>query len=206
VTKAEKKKRKHIAAVKRMLIIWAVHVKRDPDLATKISLSGRWGKNAQRAMRQATGSNSAFDAKALRKLRRLTRRKRSTRYWLGARRVQIALSQVGVTEHPPNSNSGRQVEEYQHATGLGGTGWPWCVAFVSWVHMRAQGKKWAYRGAGVYDMEHWLSRRKRLKSVYKYKPIAGDIVTYSYGNGHTGLYIRTRGSYIETVEGNTSPQ
>lgn len=50
--------------------------------------------------------------------------------------IDYAEAQVGVTEVPMGSNRGPKVEHYQSETTLGGTGWPWCAAFVCdcWKH------------------------------------------------------------------------
>lgn len=53
--------------------------------------------------------------------------------------VRVALAEVGVTEVPLGSNSGPRVRQYQQATSLGGTGWPWCAAFVEWCWKRVGG-------------------------------------------------------------------
>ena len=50
--------------------------------------------------------------------------------------ARIAETQVGVQEHGGN-NRGPQVQAYQSATNLAGTGWPWCAAFVCWVVWQA---------------------------------------------------------------------
>lgn len=51
--------------------------------------------------------------------------------------VRIALDEVGVLEQPLGSNTGTRVKQYQATTSLGGTGWPWCAAFVEWCWERA---------------------------------------------------------------------
>jgi hypothetical protein len=51
--------------------------------------------------------------------------------------LQAAESQVGTTESPLGSNRGARVQSYQSSTALGGTGWPWCAAFVCWVWQQA---------------------------------------------------------------------
>lgn len=53
--------------------------------------------------------------------------------------VKVALAEVGVTEVPLGSNSGPRVRQYQAATELAGTGWPWCAAFVEWCWKRVGG-------------------------------------------------------------------
>lgn len=54
----------------------------------------------------------------------------------GERVVATALSQVGVTESPPGSNSGPAVQKYQAPWHMG-TGWPWCGAFAAWSYVQA---------------------------------------------------------------------
>jgi hypothetical protein len=197
------KSQRHIIAVKRMLLIAAVNSGHADDIVG-MGMGGVWGDHAAGALEALTGHRSPRNAAAVKALRKMTKGKRRRRHYRAARRVQVALTQVGVTEHPGGSNSGKDVIKYQRATSLGGTGWPWCVAFVSWVVQTVNKRKWAYRGAGVFDMEHWLSARGKLRSPRR-AARPGDIVTFNYGSGHTGIVIRQVGSaHIETVEGNTS--
>ena len=51
--------------------------------------------------------------------------------------LRVAEAELGVTEEPPGSNTGPSVRQYQQATSLPGTGWPWCAAFVEWVWEQA---------------------------------------------------------------------
>lgn len=52
----------------------------------------------------------------------------------GERAARVALAELArnVVETPPGSNTSPRIREYQAATTLGGTGWPWCSAFVVW--------------------------------------------------------------------------
>lgn len=52
----------------------------------------------------------------------------------GERAARVALAELarGVVETPPGSNTSPRIREYQAATTLGGTGWPWCSAFLIW--------------------------------------------------------------------------
>ena len=52
----------------------------------------------------------------------------------GERAARVALAELarGVVETPPGSNTSPRIREYQAATTLGGTGWPWCSAFLVW--------------------------------------------------------------------------
>lgn len=49
-----------------------------------------------------------------------------------------AAREIGVHEVPWGSNTGPRVRQYQAATVLGGTGWPWCNAFTEWVYKAAE--------------------------------------------------------------------
>ena len=51
--------------------------------------------------------------------------------------IGIAEQEVGVREQPPGSNTGPRVRAFQAVTELGGTGWPWCAAFIEWCLERA---------------------------------------------------------------------
>lgn len=52
----------------------------------------------------------------------------------GERAARVALAELarGVVETPTGSNTSVRIRDYQAATTLGGTGWPWCSAFVVW--------------------------------------------------------------------------
>ena len=52
----------------------------------------------------------------------------------GERAARVALAELAraVVETPPGSNTSERIRRYQAATSLGGTGWPWCCAFLIW--------------------------------------------------------------------------
>jgi hypothetical protein len=112
----------------------------------------------------------------------------------------------GVREIPRNSNRGPDVEEFQRATWLEGTGWAWCAAFVCWG-MRELEKQIDYpferpRTAGAWDFENW-ARQQGLKL---FKPVGtikkGDIVIFTFS--HIGVAIADeQDGYVQTIEGNT---
>ena len=122
-----------------------------------------------------------------------------------------------------NTNTGVRVREFQDATGLTGTGWPWCAAFVTWCYEQADLllqdeagfasvdllKNWAVAkdgktvrcGKSRADWTckvFWKTRTK--KKPYRAPP--GAIVIYSYG--HTGVVVQGMDNVDYTVEGNTS--
>lgn len=119
--------------------------------------------------------------------------------------LQIALSQVGVTESPAGSNSGTKVREYQAATSLGGTGWPWCAAFVNWCFLKA-GKPLNELGRSASVAIVAANARARGWTVSTPRP--GDIVCYDWDGGapdHIGIVKQVQSStQFVAVEGNTS--
>jgi hypothetical protein len=128
------------------------------------------------------------------------------------RALQIAISQIGVCEHPADSNSGDKVRQYQAATALGGTGWPWCAAFVNWCFREAGlPLDKLNRSASVGEL---LALARKLGWVVS-TPRAGDIVCFDWntlngpGHGdwpdHVGIVRRVfSGGRFEAVEGNTA--
>jgi len=124
-------------------------------------------------------------------------------------RIAEAEALAGVREHPKDSNRGPRVYEYQQATWLEGSGWPWCAAFVCWcVREAIGGAKVSFRRpltAGAWDFERWadkegvdIIRRPGAGAIMR-----GDILVYSFS--HIG--IATGPAYagsIPVVEGNTN--
>ncbi len=119
--------------------------------------------------------------------------------------VKILKAEEGVKEVGGN-NTGKRVREYQAATWLDGTGWPWCAAFVCWG-IREASKKMALpferpRTAGAWDFENWATDQK----LKLYKPRrgikAGDIVIYDFSHIGVAIADESRG-YVATIEGNT---
>jgi len=128
--------------------------------------------------------------------------------------VSLAQSKVGVKEHPKNSNRGKQVQEFQAATWLEGTGWPWCAAFICWLVLKAlaQFKGVVPKGfarpqtAGAWDFERWATKMKG-KGVERFeageKPIEpGDILVYTFSHIGIAECPERRGS-VCAIEGNT---
>lgn len=122
--------------------------------------------------------------------------------------LRKAIGELGVHEEPSGSNSGPRVRQYQAATSLGGTGWPWCMAFVCWCYKQA-GHKLPYPTASVGYFVDWA----RTSGVSVTRPFRGDIVCYRFDADnwpdHTGivervLAIRGKVFWVRTIEGNTS--
>lgn len=124
--------------------------------------------------------------------------------------LRVAIGEIGVKEQPAGSNSGPRVREYQAATGLGGTGWPWCMALVCWAYKRA-GHPLPYPTASVGLFLAWAVKVGDVVA----RPFRGDLVCYRFDADnwpdHVGIIERVlalprsgRPYLIRTIEGNTS--
>lgn len=117
----------------------------------------------------------------------------------------IALHEAmrGVREQGGN-NKGTDVQAYQAATGLPGTGWAWCAAFVTWCYERAGlVLKDASGFAAVAAMKAWAKRSGywRAREPGYCAPV-GSVVVFKIS--HTGIVIVGGENSDQTVEGNTS--
>lgn len=107
--------------------------------------------------------------------------------------IELARSQIGVTENPKNSNKQKYGQWY------GANGAKWCVIFVDWVFNFA-GEPLPYKTASCGALHAWYqaNRTEQLHST----PEAGDIVLYDWG--HCGIVTEVGKTTIKAVEGNTS--
>ncbi len=130
--------------------------------------------------------------------------------------VGIAQGQVGVTEK--GRNTGKRIIEYQRATTLGGTGWPYCAAFVCWcirewgqdaevlAHLGmtpAKFERWRPKTAAAFGFEDW-ARKIGLETFGDSESNqlrTGDIMVFDMS--HVGLVTGDRDSTVNTIEGNT---
>ncbi len=112
-------------------------------------------------------------------------------------------------------NSGPFVRKY-FAPVNGGTGEPWCAAFVSWCFYAAGGQD-----LGRMPFPYTVGARGLLAAFKKrgwaqppgngYVPVPGDIVVWwrvslKGWQGHTGLVHSVKNGMLYTIEGNRSPQ
>ena len=119
----------------------------------------------------------------------------------GLTALQVAESQVGVTEQPPGSNDGPQIAQYRTATQGAYAGAPWCAYFVSWCANQA-GAPIGDHGQGlgsVAEITDWARSNGRLTQT----PAPGELILF--GTEHVGIVksVNADGS-LTTVEGNAS--
>jgi hypothetical protein len=117
-----------------------------------------------------------------------------------------AISQIGQTEHPANSNICKFTEWY------GEDGAPWCAMFVSWCYVQAGSK--AFQAGVHYAYCPYIvadARAGRNNLTITHDPQPGDLVLYDWdGDGvadHVGLFREWNGPghvAFTAVEGNTS--
>ena len=115
--------------------------------------------------------------------------------------LQIAETQIGVTEQPPGSNDGPEIARYRTATEGAYAGAPWCAYFVSWAAAEA-GAPIGDRGQGlgsVAEITAWARSTGRMTTT----PAAGELILF--GAEHVGIVksVNADGS-LTTVEGNAS--
>lgn len=118
---------------------------------------------------------------------------------LGEKVAKVALGEVGVTEHPLGSNSGTKVRSYQMATDLGGSGWPWCGAFVAWCYKMAHCPDDHLTSASTAVT---YERAKKSGAIIK-TPRVGAMLCWP--GVHIGIIVENLGGgLVRTVEGNSS--
>lgn len=134
---------------------------------------------------------------------------------LVAAALQVAETQIGVTEEPPFKNTGKKVAEYLGSIGLG-QGNPWCAAFVYWCFDQAAKDQKVPNPLFKtgHCMTHWREARKRgircipsaeaIDNPELLRPGQVFIMHYGQDKGHTGLVAGVEGGLLETIEGNTN--
>lgn len=109
----------------------------------------------------------------------------------------------------PGSEAGRWMAQVTGESWLRGSSWSiaWCACFAS-MCLGLAGQ--SCPGAPSYNCDTWVSRARQSGGnfVSKYNAAAGDIVFFDWNlNGsldHVGIVEANCGSYLQTIEGNTS--
>jgi len=118
--------------------------------------------------------------------------------------IDLAKSQIGVHESPPNSNN-VVYNTWYYGHPVSGSEYPWCAVFISWLFRGDQSL--CPRTASCVNMLAWFEQKRQIVK----KPQAGDIVFFKYSTNsrrtnHVGLVVSVSddGRTINTIEGNTS--
>lgn len=131
--------------------------------------------------------------------------------------LRIALTQLGVKEQPPGSNSGPEVSGYLFAVGLN-PGYAWCAAFVYWCFLKAAEslaiENPLCKTAGV--LMHWnqakgrgarlITRAQALTNPALIQPGQVMVMDFGGGKGHTGIVesVDAKTLTVTCIEGNTN--
>lgn len=124
-----------------------------------------------------------------------------------SRALAFARAQVGVKEHPPGSNRGPKIDDWQRAVNM--IAQPWCGAFVA-ACLRAGGVTPSERMRFTpFIIEDAKAGRNGLVRVVPYSERqAGDLFVYQWDSGpvdHVGIYTgNDEGALALVIEGNTA--
>jgi len=112
--------------------------------------------------------------------------------------LQIAIGEEGYKEGPNNDT--------KYGTWYGLPNQAWCAMFVSWSANQANiPTNIIPKYASVQIGMDWFKDHNQFKYKGEYIPKAGDLIFFkSDGASHTGIVIYSDGTYVYTIEGNTS--
>lgn len=121
--------------------------------------------------------------------------------------LSIAAGQIGYSRWNDPATGTKYGRWYaqSHGSYYGTNGVPYCAMFVSWVMAQAgQG----FPGLPAAYVPYVLSAGQRAgRQVSKTSARPGDLVIFNWDGGvvdHIGFVELNRGSYIQTIEGNTN--
>lgn len=123
--------------------------------------------------------------------------------------LRIAASQIGYsrwTDPKQGTKYGRWYAQYTGQAWYGNNGVAYCAMFTSWVFNQANVKAAGLPGAYCPTMLNAAKKAGKVLSNKK-NAKAGDIVFFDWDGGvvdHVGIVEKNMGSYIQTIEGNTS--
>ena len=117
--------------------------------------------------------------------------------------IQKAMTEVGITEYPPNSNNVKYNTEF-YGKPVSGAAYPWCCTFVWWI-LSTSGVK-VPKTASCMAMGEYFKQQGRF---YTSDPRPGDLVFFHFKTNqrwtnHIGIVAEVKGNEITTIEGNTS--
>lgn len=117
--------------------------------------------------------------------------------------LDLAESQVGITEYPPNSNNVIYNTAY-YGKEVSGSAYPWCCVFVWWLFAQFD-PCIIKKTASCQELGNWFNTNGRWVSDAQ----VGDIVFFHFPTNdrwtnHCGIVKSINGNIIETIEGNTS--
>ena len=119
--------------------------------------------------------------------------------------INLAESQVGTTEYPPNSNDVVYNTVY-YGKEVSGSAYPWCCVFVWWVFAQFS-PCLVKKTASCMDLAQWFKDNGQWHA----SPRVGDVAFFKFDTNnrwtnHAGIVTEVidNGVKIITIEGNTS--
>ena len=123
--------------------------------------------------------------------------------------LSVARGELGYSRWNDPKAGTKYGRWYAQQTGesyYGTSGVPYCAMFVSWVFAHAGAKCVGIPGAYCPYIER--DARRAGKTVSKSSAKPGDVVLFDWGGDgvcdHVGIVESNHGSYMTTIEGNTS--
>ena len=123
--------------------------------------------------------------------------------------LDLARSQIGVTESPQGSNRVKYNTAY-YGWEISGSAYPWCCVFQWWLFREAGLSGLFYGGgktAGCTTLYNYYKRMGQTVDKKDLRP--GDVVFFVFSgnkNGlmdHVGICEQAGGGYVTTIDGNT---
>lgn len=123
--------------------------------------------------------------------------------------LRVAESQIGYSrwdDPEQGTKYGRWYAEIAGESYYAENGVPYCAMFVSWCFAQADVKCAGLSGAYCPTMLE--AAREAGATVSNSAAKAGDVVYFDWGNDgesdHVGIVVENKGTYLVTIEGNTS--
>ena len=120
--------------------------------------------------------------------------------------LDLAQSQVGTTEYPPDSNRVKYNTAFYNGKEVSGSSYPWCCTFVWWVFSQFT-PCLVKKTASCMDLAQWFKDNGQWHA----SPKPGDVVFFKFNTNsrwtnHVGIVkeVIDNGIKIKDIEGNTS--
>jgi len=132
-----------------------------------------------------------------------------------ARAVRWALGAVGTVEHPPSSNKGPRITNWQELCNYPGGGVPWCQCFCVNSLYFASHNRIDPADIGGFTVSvvnrarahEIMGGRRGWNTTSLDKAQKGDWIYFDFDGGgieHVGIYLSHTPDTVTCVEGNTS--
>lgn len=125
--------------------------------------------------------------------------------------LELARSQLGVKESPPNSNNVKYNTAY-YGRGVSGSAYPWCCVFQWWLFHECTASELFYGGqktASCTTLYNFYKANAQIVDTAEARP--GDLVFFTFNDSdrrkgiknHIGICEANEQGYITTIDGNT---